>query len=147
MFVAPAVACEISAPPTTPRGTSRSSPCLTTFNVPPSVGRAEPNAGRARPRGSPAASRRHAGELATGDVQRLAVDVVAPRRAQEEHAAGRLVRRARAAERDEHRGHAAQLVGDAELDLLAVDLHDVVVDLRGGQARLDVPERDRVDVD
>src|ERR671914_2855526 len=32
MFVAPVVACEISAPPTTPRGTSRSWPaCLTTF--------------------------------------------------------------------------------------------------------------------
>src|SRR6516225_11069202 len=31
MFWAPAVTCEISAPPTTPRGTSRSGPGLTTF--------------------------------------------------------------------------------------------------------------------
>src|ERR1700722_16286441 len=31
MFCAPAVACEISAPPTTPRGTSRSGPGLTTL--------------------------------------------------------------------------------------------------------------------
>src|SRR4051812_49459744 len=31
MFVAPALACEISAPPMTPRGTSRSPACLTTF--------------------------------------------------------------------------------------------------------------------
>src|SRR3954469_22454156 len=31
MFVAPALACEISAPPITPRGTSCSPPCLTTF--------------------------------------------------------------------------------------------------------------------
>src|SRR3954452_11768835 len=32
MFVAPVVACEISAPPTTPRGVARSSPAgLTTF--------------------------------------------------------------------------------------------------------------------
>src|SRR5690349_4574246 len=69
----------------------------------------------------------HAGELATGDVERLAVDVVAPRRAQEEDAAGGLLRRARPPQRDEHGGHAAQLVGDAELDLLPVDLHLVAV--------------------
>src|SRR5258708_26296187 len=31
MLLAPAVACEISAPPTTPRGTSRSGPGLTTL--------------------------------------------------------------------------------------------------------------------
>src|SRR5205085_9098105 len=31
MFRAPVVACEISDPPTTPRGTSRSAPGLTTF--------------------------------------------------------------------------------------------------------------------
>src|SRR5689334_5027928 len=31
MLSAPAVVCEISAPPTTPRGTSRSGPGLTTF--------------------------------------------------------------------------------------------------------------------
>src|SRR5450631_2684751 len=31
MFWAPAVACEISAPPSTPRGTSRSGPGLITF--------------------------------------------------------------------------------------------------------------------
>src|SRR5215212_10796706 len=31
MLLAPVVACEISEPPTTPRGTSRSGPGLTTF--------------------------------------------------------------------------------------------------------------------
>src|SRR5579862_1517968 len=36
MFCAPVVACEISDPPTTPRGTSRSAPGLTTF-----IGRGE----------------------------------------------------------------------------------------------------------
>ncbi len=73
--------------------------------------------------------------------------VVAPRRAQEEHAAGGLLGRARASQRDQHRRHPAQLVGDAELDLLAADLHHVVLDLRRRQARLDVAEGDRVDVD
>src|SRR3954447_27026863 len=128
MRVAPAVAWEISAPPTTPRGTSRSSSVrLTTF-----MGRR---------------LRRHAGELAAGDVEDLAVDEVRPRRAQEEHAARGLLGGPGAPERDEHRGHAAHLVGDAELDLLAVDLHLVVVDLGGGQAGLDPAERDGVDVD
>ena len=51
------------------------------------------------------------------------------------------------AERDQHRGHPAQLVRDAELDLLAADLHRVRVVLGGGQARLDVAEGDGVDVD
>src|ERR1041385_2994609 len=89
----------------------------------------------------------HARELAAGDVQHRAVDEVRPRRAEEEHAAGRLLGRARAAERDQHRGHAAHLVGDAELALLAADLHRVVLDLGGGEAGLDPAERDRVDVD
>src|SRR5450755_4382149 len=40
MFCAPAVACEISAPPTTPRGTLRSVPGLTTL-MPPEF-RAQP---------------------------------------------------------------------------------------------------------
>src|SRR6185312_13557594 len=128
MRVAPAVAWEISAPPTTPRGTSRSSSVrLTTF--------------------MDARLRRHAGELAAGDVQHLAVDEVRPRRAEEEHAAGRLLGGAGAPERDQHRGHAAHLVGDAELDLLAADLHRVVLDLGCGEAGLDPAERDRVDVD
>src|ERR1700731_620521 len=35
MFCAPVVDCEISEPPTTPRGTSRSAPGLTTFTRPP----------------------------------------------------------------------------------------------------------------
>src|ERR1700750_2242050 len=107
MRVAPAVACEISAPPTTPRGTScSSSDGLTTFM-----------AGRLG---------RHAGELAAGDVQHLAVDEVRPRRAEEEHAAGGLLRRARTPERDHHARHRAHLVRDAELDRLAVDLHRVL---------------------
>src|SRR3712207_4259066 len=89
----------------------------------------------------------HAGELPARDVQGLAVHVVRPGRAQEEDAAGGLLRGARPPERDEHRGHAAQLVGDAELDLLAPDLHDVGVLLGGRQAGFDVAEGDRVDVD
>src|SRR5215217_6762902 len=36
--------------------------------------------------------RRHPRELAAGDVEHLAVHVVRPRRAEEEHAAGRLLR-------------------------------------------------------
>src|ERR687898_2163549 len=113
MFVAPAVACEISWPPTTPRGVSRSSPpaCTTFMPRQPS-----PN-----PRG-PAPLGGHAGELPAGDVEDLAVDEVRPRRAQEEDASGGLLRRAGAAERDQHRRHPAHLVGDAELDGLAADL-------------------------
>ena len=100
MFVAPVVACEISDPRRPRAACARSSARrLDELHV------------------------RHAGELAAGDVEHLAVDEVRPRRAEEEHAAGRLLGRARAAERDQHRGHPAQLVGDAELDLLAVDLH------------------------
>src|SRR3954453_885396 len=128
MRVAPAVAWEISAPPTTPRGTARSSSLrLTTF-----MGRR---------------LRRHAGELAAGDVEDLAVDEVRPRRTEEEHAAGRLLGGAGTPQRDQQGGHAAHLVRDAELDLLAADLHLVVVDLGRGQARLDPAEGDRVDVD
>src|SRR5436190_18744368 len=138
MFVAPAVAWEISPPPTTPRGTSRSTPDgLTTL-----MGRAESNpATRPRARRS---SGRHAGELPARDVEHLPVDVVRPRRAEEEHAAGGLLRAARAPQRDQHGGHAAHLVRDPELDLLAADLHDVVGVLGRGQPGLDVAERDRV---
>src|SRR4051812_40971252 len=89
----------------------------------------------------------HPGELATGHVQHLAVHVVGPRRAEEEHAAGGLLGRPRPPERDQHRGHPAQLVRDAELDLLAADLHRVRLFLGGGQTRLDVAERDGVHVD
>src|SRR5690242_14863322 len=120
MRVAPAVAWEISAPPTTPRGTSRSSPDgLTTFMT-TTLGR-------------------HAGELAAGDVEDLPVDEVRPRRAQEEDAARRLLRRAAAPERDQHRLHAAHLVGDAELHLLAAYLHRVRLVLGRGQSGLDPP--------
>src|SRR5215217_5562579 len=125
MLVAPVVALEISDPPTTPRGVARSSAeGLTSFM-----------------------SGSHTGELPAGDVEHLAVDEVRPRRAEEEDAAGGLLGRAGAAERDQHRRHPAHLVRDPELDLLAADLHRVVLDLGGGQARLDPPERDGVDVD
>src|SRR5215212_4561231 len=124
MLLAPVVAWETSEPPTTPRGVSRSGPGLTTF-----------------------ISEVHARELPAGHVDDLAVDEVRPWRAEQEDRARGLLRRARAAERDEHRAHAAQLLGDAELDLLAVDLHDVLVGLRRGEPRLDEPERDRVAVD
>src|SRR3712207_5653608 len=121
MFEEPAVAWETSLPPTTPRGTSRSSPDdLTSL-----MGRT---------------LRLHPGELAAGDVEHLAVDVVRPRRAQEEDAARRLLRGARAPERDEHGRHAAQLVRDAELHLLAVDLHLVRGVLGRREARLDEAE-------
>src|SRR5215213_4360654 len=135
---APVVACEISDPPTTPRGTSRSSPDgLTTFMA----------AAYARGRSAASGSGRHAGELAAGDVEHLAVHEVRPRRAQEEHARGRLLGRAGAAEGDDHRGHGAHLLRDAELHLLPVDLHRVVGLLGGGEARLDPAEGDGVDVD
>src|SRR3954462_14707713 len=83
---------------------------------------------------------RHAGELATGDVQGLAVDVVAPWRTQEEDAAGGLLRGAGPAQRDQHGRHPAQLVRDAELHLLATDLHRVGLFLGRGQSGLDVAE-------
>src|SRR6185437_6761471 len=67
----------------------------------------------------------HPDELAAGDVEHLAVHVVGPRRAQEEDPARCLLRRAGAPERDQHRGHLAHLLGNAELDLLAADLHRV----------------------
>src|SRR5829696_2052417 len=124
-FVASVVAWEISDTPTTPRGVSRSSwEGLTSLM-----------------------SGRHTRELAARDVEHLAVHEVRPGRAEEEDAAGGLLRRARAAERDEHRRHPPHLVRDPELDALAADLHLVVLHLRRRQARLDPPERDRVDVD
>src|SRR4051794_20148243 len=102
MFTAPAVACEISAPPTTPRGTSRSSSLgFTTFMgrslraepvVQPLLARA-PDAVVDRPAPARGRSRRHPRELPARDVQHLAVDEVRPRRAEEEHAARRLLRR------------------------------------------------------
>src|SRR3954463_9485212 len=122
-LVAPVVACEISDPPTTPRGVTCS--------------RAEGLTTRIDSGG-------HAGELAAGDVEDLPVDEVRPRRAEEEDAARGLLRRAGAAERDEHRGHPAHLLRDAQLDALAVDLHLVVLHLGGGESRLDPAERDRV---
>src|SRR4051812_40874795 len=69
-----------------------------------------------------AALRGHARELAAGHVQHLPVHVVRPRRAQEEDAAGCLLRCGRAAERDQHRRHRAHLLRDAELDVLALAL-------------------------
>src|SRR3954447_23894622 len=56
MLWAPVVACETSAPPTTPRGTSRSSPGLTTFTVRVYAdARADrPTAHPCRPGGAPA---------------------------------------------------------------------------------------------
>src|SRR4051794_41120215 len=133
MFTAPVVAWEISAPPTTPRGTSRSSPLGCTTLIAPTL--RPPDAGddlRATP------SRRHARELPAGDVEHLAVHEVGPRRAQEEDAARRLLRRARTPERDQHRRHPAQLVGDPQLHRLAPDLHYVGFVLGGRQPRLDV---------
>src|SRR5689334_3063663 len=123
MLWAPVVAWEISAPPTTPRGTSRSTDeGLTSFMWSSSL-------------------------LAAGDAEDLAVDEVRPRGAEEEDAAGGLFRGTRTADRDQHRGHRAHLFRDAELDGLAADLHPVGVILGRGQARLDPAEGDRVDVD
>src|SRR5690242_8983619 len=67
-------------------------------------------------------------------VSTLAVDVIRPRRAQQEHAAGGPLRSARAAKRDQHRPKRAHLLGDPELDLLATDVDDVrlVLDLAAG---------------
>ena len=62
-------------------------------------------------------------------------------------AARRLLGGARAADGDERRRHAAHLLGDAELDLLAADLGHVGVVLGRRQAGLDPAEGDRVDVD
>src|SRR5215213_2724467 len=110
MLWAPVVAWEISAPPTTPRGRSRScSDGLTTL-----MGATQSRTG-------------HPAEHAARDVQRLAVDVVRPRGAEEDHRAGGLLRRCGPADRDHHRGHPAHLLRDAELDLLAADLHLVLV--------------------
>src|SRR3712207_5355544 len=99
MPLAPTVSDETSDPPTTPRAVPGSVPGLTTLM-----------------------SHRHAGELPARHVEDLAVHVVRPRRAEEEDAAGGLLGRAGAAERDEHRGHAPHLLRDAELHLLAADL-------------------------
>src|SRR5215212_3232798 len=130
MLWAPVVAWEISAPPTTPRGRSRScSDGLTTL-----MGATQSRTG-------------HSAEHAARDVQRLAVHVVRPRRAEEEDRAGGLLRRRGAADGDHHRRHPAHLLGDAELDLLAADLHRVVVDLGLREARVHEAEGDRVDVD
>src|SRR5215217_6366749 len=125
MLVAPVVALEISDPPTTPRGVARSSAeGLTSFM-----------------------SGSHTGELPTGDVEDLPVDEVRPRRAEEEDAAGGLLGRAGASERDEQRRHLPKLLGDAELHGLAVDLHRVVRFLCRRQTRVDEAERNGVDVD
>src|SRR3954470_14516803 len=108
MFVAPAVACETSEPPRMPRGTSCSAPGLTSFMRAPSQGlrRRRRRSGDGQivvePLRALGANRvaqrlrslRHAAELPAGDAEDLAVDVVAPRRAQEEDAAGGLLRHA-----------------------------------------------------
>src|SRR3954454_17243882 len=62
---------------------------------------------------SPLRLRHHPRELPTGDIEHLAVHEVGPRGAEEERAPGRLLGRARAAERYQHAGHAADLVRDA----------------------------------
>src|SRR5207302_7459356 len=71
--------------------------------------------------------RGHPAELPAGHVEHLAVHEVRPRGAQEEDAPGRLLRRSRAAQRDQHRAHSPQLLGNPQLDLLAADLHHVRV--------------------
>src|SRR5687768_16352224 len=56
----------------------------------------------------------HPAELATGDVDHLAVDVVAERRGEEQHRPCRLLRLCGPTDRDHHRGHRAHLLGDAD---------------------------------
>src|SRR4051812_8265877 len=124
MFDAPVVTCDTSAPPTTPRGTRRSAPGLTTcmrarLLPDPIVGNPQIGDSTLRAR----MSCRHARELPAGDVQRLPMDEVRPRRAEEEDAAGRLLGRSRAPERDDVRRHAAHLLRDPELDRTTADLH------------------------
>src|SRR5437588_5400820 len=91
--------------------------------------------------------RGHPAELPAGHVEHLTVHEVRPRGAQEEDAAGRLLRRPGTTQRDQHRAHSPQLLGNPQLDLLAADLHHVGVLLGRGQAGLDEAERDGVDVD
>src|SRR3954451_12678436 len=64
-------------------------------------------------------SARHPAELPARHVEHLAVDVVRPRRAEDEDAARGLLRRGAPPERDQHRRHLPHLLGNAELDLLA----------------------------
>src|SRR5688500_3596042 len=92
-------------------------------------------------------AREHAAELAARHVDDLAMHGVGARRAAAAQRAGRLLGRGRASERDDHRGHRAHLLRDAELDLLALALDRAALLLRGGEARLDEAERDGVDVD
>src|SRR5919106_2275491 len=134
MCAAPVVCCETSAPPTTPRGTKWSGPGLTTCIARKDYSRIRLSETRRtetrrsdarvfssrRVQGDPSA--RHPRELPAGDVQHLAMDEVRPRRAEEEHAAGGLLRRAGPPERDDVRRHPAHLLGDAELHRLAADL-------------------------
>src|SRR5689334_1715136 len=102
MLAAPSVvARDTSCPAATPRGSSCAPPGGMTFTRRAYPGARGRNIGRLR---------RHPAELAAGDVEHLAVDVVAARRAEEEHAPGGLLGRARAAQRDQHGGHAAQLL-------------------------------------
>src|ERR1035437_6880928 len=89
----------------------------------------------------------HATEQPAGDVQGLPVDIVGPRRAQEEDASGGLVGAGGSTERDQHGGPLGHLLGDAELDRLPVLLHGVLVDLGLREARVDEAEGDGVDVD
>ena len=62
----------------------------------------------------------HPAELAAGDVEDLAVDVVGERRAEEEHRAGGLLGlRPAGRAGSSSPSHRPHLLGDAELDLLA----------------------------
>src|SRR4051812_27833176 len=138
MLWAPVVAWETSTPPTTPRGSSRWTSTAFTTRMGPSM----PPRSAARAR-----SARHAAHRPAGHVQRLAVHVVRPRADQEEDGARRLLRGPRPADGDRHRRQRAQLLGDAELDPLARDLHRVLVHLGLRQPRVDETVGDRVDVD
>ena len=78
----------------------------------------------------------------------LAVHVVGEPGAEEEHRRRGLLGLGGAAERDDHRGHRPHLLGDPEVDLLAVaDLDLLALLLRLRQPGLDEAEGDRVAVD
>src|SRR3954452_17642490 len=84
--------------------------------------------------------RGHPAELTTGHVQHLAVDVVRPGRAEEEDGPGGFLGAGRTPQWDDHRRHLAQLLGDAQLDLLAVLASTARLFLRRRQTRLDEAE-------
>ena len=89
----------------------------------------------------------HPRELAAGHVDDLAVDVVGVVGAEQQDRSGRLLRLGGAAERDHHLPHLPHLLGDPELDLLALTLDLAGVLLGGGEARLDEAEGDGIAVD